>query len=186
MSTITNRVLEKSTGFTHTQIKRWAVAFLKPDRTAGQHSGVERTYSFEQALMIYMGGYLVRDLKFTLKDAKQILNDLNTWIDRKGWVISRWVELRKSGEGSAYVPNFNFPWLALHIDIGHGNEKNQMFFYRAKIVSVQKKKRKHGFWQEEYAIEDFGASSPELSVSFRSIDIDVIVRKLANLIAQNY
>lgn len=184
MSTITNRVLEKSTGFTHTQIKRWAVAFLKPDRSAGQHSGVSRTYSFEQALTIYMGGYLVRDLKFTLKDAKQILNDLNTWINGKGWVISRWVEFQKSRFGSDYVAVFNFPWLALHIDIGLGSKKR--FFYRAKIVHEIKKKKRHGFWSEEYQFEDFWELSPVPIMSFRSIDIDVIVNKLANLIAQNY
>ena len=154
MLTITNRILENATGFTHTQIKRWAVAFLKPDRASGQHSGIPRTYRLEQALRIFLGGYLVRDLKFTMDESKNILNDVTTWLKNKGWHISELVEFRESKLSSGCVANFDFPWLDLLIDIGVGSDGR--FFYRAKIVYEKKLINESNRWSEEYDLEYFG------------------------------
>lgn len=182
MLVITNRILEKSSKFTHTQIKRWAVAFLRPDKSSGQHSGVSRTYDFEQASRIYFGGYLVQDLKFTLDEAKQILNDIYDWLDEKGWNLSDWVHFRQSKLGSGYVADINFPWLDLFIDIGIGS--NKAFFYRAKIVHTKKLKKEPNRWAEEYDIEDFGKLSPISTVPLRNIDIRGVISSLAFSIAQ--
>ena len=182
MLTITNRVLENVTGFTHTQIKRWAVAFLRPDKASGQHSGVPRNYSFEQALRIYLGGYLVQDLKFTLDESRQILNDITNWLKDKKWTISRWVEFQKSQLSSDYVVIYDFPWTGLIIDIVVGSDNR--LFYRAKIVHEQKMIKYTNILQEKYELEYFGKSSPISTVPLRSIDIEAIVKSLANRIAK--
>ena len=182
MVSITNRILEKSTGFTHTQIKRWAVAFLEPDKASGQHSGVPRIYDFDQAIRIYLGGYLVRDLKFTLDESKQILNDLTNWLKNKSWKFSGWVDFRESKLSSGYVAGINFPWRGLLIDIGLGSDDR--LFYVAKILSVKKMMREPNHWREEYDLEYFGKLSPISTMPLRSIDIEAMVRSLANIIAQ--
>lgn len=183
MIIITNRVLEKATGFTHTQIKRWAVAFLQPDKTSGQHAGVSRTYNFEQSMRIYLGGYLVRDLKFTLTEARQILNDLSKWLEKKGWTVSEWVKFRESKLNRGCVANCEYPFLNLSIDIGVGSDGT--FFYNAKIIFKQELIKEPNKYRDEYDLEYFGRRSAISVAPFRSIDIKAIVNGLAILIAQS-
>ena len=76
MDEYTNRDLEARTPYTHKQIKRWAVAFLSSERSPGQHSGVERTYSLDDAFTLLLGGALVAFHGFTLEDAKSLLPEI--------------------------------------------------------------------------------------------------------------
>jgi len=181
MTEITNRTLEKSTKFTHTQIKRWAVAFLPPDKASGQHSGIPRTYTFEDAVNIYLGGYLVENLRFTITEAKQVLKDIIQWIQGRGWKISEWVEFRKSKFHPGYVAHFNFPWVDLIIDIAVGHDGR--IFYIAKIVHEKRLIKKSNLWNEKYAIEHFGRLSPISLAPFRSIRVRGMLHLLASLIA---
>jgi len=64
--------------------KRWSRAFLPPDPLGGLQSGYARQYSIDQAFCVYLGGVLVSELKFTLPEAGQILDDLKSWLGAAG------------------------------------------------------------------------------------------------------
>jgi hypothetical protein len=179
---ITNRILAKSTGFTHPQIKRWAVAFLEPDEASGQHSGIPREYSFEQAVRIFLGGYLVRDLKFNLIEARQILNDVTKWLKEKKWTISKWVNFRGSKLDRGYVAEFDFPWMDLSIDIGISGDGG--IFYNAKKIFELKIIKEPNTWQEKYELEYFGRRAAISAAPFRTLNIRAMISSLAVSIAQ--
>ena len=182
MLNITNRDLEAATGFTFPQIKRWAVAFLDADKASGQHSGIPRTYSFEQAVRIYLGGYLVRNLKFKLIEARQILNDVTGWLMGKGINVSEWVSFEESKWDGGYVVQTNYPWMELKVDVGDGGQGR--FFYHLQTIIVKKKLKEPARWQEKYDLEYMGSRFISSKGPFRSINIVSLVNSLAIRLAQ--
>jgi hypothetical protein len=66
--------------------KRWARTFLPPDPLGGLQSGVARQFNIKDAFKVYLGGYLVGELKFSIPDAVQILNDLSNWLKMNGYL----------------------------------------------------------------------------------------------------
>ena len=60
--------------------KRWSREFLPPDPLGGLQSGYARQYNPDQAFSVFLGGYLVGDLKFTIPEARLILHDLHDWL----------------------------------------------------------------------------------------------------------
>jgi hypothetical protein len=77
----TNRELARKLGIRLTKWKRWSRDFLPPDPLGGLQSGYARQYSFDQAFMVYFGGFLVAELKFSVPEARQIMSDLTRWMD---------------------------------------------------------------------------------------------------------
>jgi hypothetical protein len=65
--------------------KRWSREFLPPDPLGGMQSGYTRQYNPNDAFKVNLGGHLVADLKFTIPEAKQILQDLDDWLADKGF-----------------------------------------------------------------------------------------------------
>ena len=72
----TNRQLSDKLNVHLAKWKRWSREFLPPDPLGGLQSGYARQYSQQDAFTVYLGGYLVRDLNFTIPEAKKILLDL--------------------------------------------------------------------------------------------------------------
>jgi hypothetical protein len=60
--------------------KRWSREFLPPDPLGGLQSGVTRQFSVDEALIVFLGGHLVAELKTSVPDARQILKDLTPWL----------------------------------------------------------------------------------------------------------
>ena len=60
--------------------KRWSREFLPPDPLGGLQSGYARQYNLDEAFTIFLGGHLVGDLKFTIPESRQILDDLKQWL----------------------------------------------------------------------------------------------------------
>jgi hypothetical protein len=60
--------------------KRWSREFLPPDPLGGYQSGYARQYNLDEAFTVFFGGHLVGDLKFTIPESRQILNDLRQWL----------------------------------------------------------------------------------------------------------
>ena len=58
--------------------KRWSREFLPPDPLGGLQSGFARQYNLDEAFTVYLGGYLVGKMKFTIPESKQILRDLQS------------------------------------------------------------------------------------------------------------
>lgn len=65
--------------------KRWSREFLAPDPLGGLRSGYARQFSYRDAFIVFIGGYLVGKLNFSIPQARQILSDINPWLKAKGF-----------------------------------------------------------------------------------------------------
>lgn len=81
----TSRALSQRLEINLAKWKRWSREFLPPDPLGGMQSGYARQYNPDQAFTVYLGGLLVADLKVTIPEAKQILQDLRGWLAEKGF-----------------------------------------------------------------------------------------------------
>jgi hypothetical protein len=79
-----NRELSQKLGINLARWKRWSREFLPPDPLGGLQSGVARHYSIDDALTVYLGGHLVADLKFSIPEARCVLEDLRSWFGAAG------------------------------------------------------------------------------------------------------
>ena len=69
--------------------KRWVREFLPPDPLGGLQSGYARQFNLKEAFRVFLGGYLVSVLKFTIPEARQILKDLDNWLKLEGFYALR-------------------------------------------------------------------------------------------------
>jgi len=76
----TNQELSQKLNITLARWKRWSREFLPPDPLGGLQSGYARQYNPDEAFTVFLGGYLVGDLKFTIPEARLILHDLHRWL----------------------------------------------------------------------------------------------------------
>ena len=76
----TNKQLSQAFQINLAKWKRWSREFLPPDPLGGLQSGFARQYNLDDAFAVFLGGHLVGDLKFTIPESKQILNDLRQWL----------------------------------------------------------------------------------------------------------
>ncbi len=76
----TNQELSQKLHINLARWKRWSREFLPPDPLGGLQSGYARQYNPDEAFAVFLGGYLVGDLKFTIPEARRILRDLNNWL----------------------------------------------------------------------------------------------------------
>jgi hypothetical protein len=81
----TNRDLSRGLKINLAKWKRWSRDFLPPDPLGGLQSGYARQYNPDEAFKVFMGGYLVGELKFTIPEARQILQDLHAWLVEYGF-----------------------------------------------------------------------------------------------------
>jgi len=65
--------------------KRWSREFLPPDPLGGLQSGYARQYNPDEGFTVYLGGHLVGEMKYTIPEAKRILNDLRGWLGENGF-----------------------------------------------------------------------------------------------------
>ena len=70
-----NRELSQKLSVNLARWKRWSREFLPPDPLGGLQSGVARHYSIDDALT---------DLKFSIPEARRILEDLRSWFSSTG------------------------------------------------------------------------------------------------------
>jgi hypothetical protein len=81
----TNRDLSNRLGINLAKWKRWSREFLPPDPLGGMQSGYARQYHPDQAFTVFLGGHLVADLKFSIPEARHIMQDLKSWFSDKGF-----------------------------------------------------------------------------------------------------
>jgi hypothetical protein len=72
----TNRQLSQTLNVNLSKWKRWSREFLAPDPLGGLQSGYARQFNRDDAFTVYIGGYLVGDMGFTIPEARRILSDL--------------------------------------------------------------------------------------------------------------
>ena len=75
-----NRELCQLFGINLAKWKRWSREFLPPDPLGGLQSGYARQYNPDEAFRVYLGGHLVGKLKFSIPEARKILDDLHQWL----------------------------------------------------------------------------------------------------------
>jgi hypothetical protein len=76
----TNKELAQAFAINLAKWKRWSREFLPPDPLGGLQSGYARQYNLNEAFTVYLAGHLVRKLRYTIPEARQILNDLHQWL----------------------------------------------------------------------------------------------------------
>ncbi len=81
----TNKELSQIFDINLAKWKRWSREFLPPDPLGGLQSGYARQYNLDEAFTVYLGGYLVSELKFTIPESRQILLDLHQWLIDHGF-----------------------------------------------------------------------------------------------------
>ena len=77
-----NRELSSRLNIPLNRWKRWAREFLPPDPLGGLQSGYARQYNLRDAFTVYLAGYLVSGLGYSIPETRQILRDLNGWLQK--------------------------------------------------------------------------------------------------------
>ncbi len=125
----TNRELSHKLEVNLARWKRWSREFLPPDPLGGMQSGYARQYNPKEAFTVYLGGCLVADLKFSIPEAKQILYDLNDWIEQNLFETNKKYNLNE-----AKAPVLSH--IVFISRIFDSQKKHQHLFYRIRgIVS---------------------------------------------------
>jgi hypothetical protein len=83
----TNRDISSKLSIPIAKWKRWSREFLPPDPLGGYQSGFARHFSLREAFTVFVGGYLVSELRLTVPEAKTILKHLDGWTKRH--IVSR-------------------------------------------------------------------------------------------------
>ena len=94
----TNRELSHKLNINIARWKRWSREFLPPDPLGGLQSGYARQYNRNDAFIVYIGGYLVKDLNFTIPEVRRILLDLEAPFFDMGFLES-YDRIPKSHQG---------------------------------------------------------------------------------------
>ncbi len=129
--------------------KRWSREFLPPDPLGGLQSGYARQFSPREAFTVYLGGFLVSGLGFSIPQARQVIKELGGWMKRKlldGHLIRRSAE----GRGAeAPGPRYEIHILERPFAPSRGNGK---LTYRIREIETRRQVAGGGppRWQVTY------------------------------------
>ena len=82
----TNRQIAAKLDIKLSRWKRWSREFLPPDPLGGLQSGLTRQYTAAEAFTVYLGGYMVASLHFSIPEARCILSDLKQCLVSLGFL----------------------------------------------------------------------------------------------------
>lgn len=169
MTSITSTNLARLFDRTESRVKRHVREFLGTDSITGQQKGYARKLSMEEAFTVYLGGFLVSELQFSVFEVRKILDDLKPWfiknkiypISWENWKLRRnpsdieeWRKIERDPD--------NVKWWKIRIF----TLENTLFYYEAKgqfeFEIVEKTKEKNNIYSEKYIIKPF--MSPELLI----------------------
>ena len=88
--------------------RRWVKDFLPPDPDIGLRSGKTRQHGLNDVFSVFLGGYLVTGMGFSVSDAKIILDDIRPRLAREGLLPLRTAE---------YAPRDRIGYKVERIDI---------------------------------------------------------------------
>lgn len=80
-----SRYISNALGIKLAKWKRWAREFLPPDPLSGQQSGYARNFNIKDAFQVYLAGYLVGSMSFSIAQARQIISDLGPSLKQRGY-----------------------------------------------------------------------------------------------------
>ena len=88
------------------RLKRWSREFLPPDPLGGLQSGYARQYNPDEAFTVILGGHLVGDLKFTIPEARLIMQDLHQWLIEHEFYFDFSGSVKSSSENKIPAGNY--------------------------------------------------------------------------------
>lgn len=95
-SSYTYRELSEMQKINLAKLKRWGREFLPPDASSGQQQGIARTLSADESFHLYLAGFLVSHTKFSIPEAKIIIEDIKDFLFMRGILPSRIAHYKKS------------------------------------------------------------------------------------------
>lgn len=106
--TFTSTELAEKLEVNPTRWKRWSREFIGKDDKAGMRCGYTRKYSYDEALTVYFGSYLLTQVKMSVEEVKTVLGSIMNWLkkkkdsDVKEWhIYIREGKIKKKGEISS-------------------------------------------------------------------------------------
>jgi hypothetical protein len=168
--------------------KRWSREFLPPDPLGGLQSGYARQYNLDQAFTVFLGGYLVGDLKFTIPEARLILHDLHDWL-----VAHRFYFDYTGSALSTEETGFAFQYYQIAIcRTATADSGDSEFFYSVRGVIADESsdadgKSVHQKRFVEYFIDSRGNPTPLSNVTgYRVLNISVLHDTFLNALNDNH
>ena len=163
----TNRELSDKLGINLAKWKRWSREFLPPDPLGGMQSGYARQFNPDQAFTVFLGGHLVADLKFSIPEANQIIQDLNNWLSETGFFFDlRGPSVSNNGL-EALIKKY-----IIFIRRKKGLDKRFKFIYTARgIISNEPVQHKGFEMMKKLYVEASISQEPE---KLSEIDINVV------------
>jgi hypothetical protein len=130
----TSRDISKRLGIKLARWKRWSREFLPPDPLGGLQSGYARQYNPNEAFTVFMAGYLVGTLKFSIPEVRTIMGDLYNWLVRWGYYF-RFSDDSQTLKAPELAGNDCWIWIAPR------NPSEIAFHYRIETVVDEKPTR---------------------------------------------
>ncbi len=137
----TNRELSKNLEINLAKWKRWSREFLPPDPLGGKQSGYARQYKLDDAFKVSLGGHLVADLKYTIPEAKQILEDLQGWLVDKGFYFDFEDKANPPKDAEKIVKTYKI----FITQEKHSQNNNYNFFYKIRGIISDEPTNYKGF-----------------------------------------
>lgn len=168
---LNSKYLSKKLGINLAKWKRWSREFLDPDPLGGFQSGYARQFSTKDAFRVYLGGYLVSDLKFTIPETRRILSDLHFWLKKKRMYSLPVQDTRAKTESH-------------HIYI-YCLDKGELG-YAIRRMAGHPIEKEDGLWQEHYELQVIGlpqtlAANNDISHA-RVLYINTLYEKFLSLV----
>ena len=128
----TNQELSRELNIKLARWKRWSREFLPPDPLGGLQSGYARQYNPDEAFTVFLGGYLVADLKFTIPEARQILHDLHNWLVEQKFYFDYTGSARSSKDDGF---TFQYYQIAICRSAGVDTGDTGFFYYTKGVIA---------------------------------------------------
>ena len=103
----TNRELAQKFGLNLAKWKRWSREFLPPDPLGGLQSGFARQYTLKDAFRVYLAGFLVSELKYSIPAAKEIIDELTNWLESEEFLTNHDLFLRRTNNAAVPIERYN-------------------------------------------------------------------------------
>jgi len=97
-----NRELAQKFSVNLAKWKRWSREFLPPDPLGGLQSGFARQYNLKDAFRVYLAGFLVSELKYSIPSAKEVICDLEAWMESENFLANH--DQVRRGTENAVIP----------------------------------------------------------------------------------
>ena len=102
----TNRELAQKFGLNLAKWKRWSREFLPPDPLGGLQSGFARQYTLKDAFRVYLAGFLVSELKYSIPAAKEIIDDLTGWLESEEFLANHDIVTKSSKNATVPIERY--------------------------------------------------------------------------------